>query len=87
MRTQKHGLQYFVLFNRTIELHSGLFLGCPKTYDLYAVCVSGLNRLIPRHLSESRVVYGQAVNGPLMAVRATEALRNPWGINIKFLGL
>jgi hypothetical protein len=51
----------------------------PKTYDLYAVCVSGLNRLIPRHLSESRVVYGQAVNGPLMAVRARKRCANPWG--------
>jgi hypothetical protein len=42
------------------QLHSGPFLACPKVYDLYAVCVAGLNRLIPRHLSESRVVYGQA---------------------------
>src|SRR5580698_4065435 len=41
------------------ELHSGLFLACRKTYDLYAVCFAGLNRLNPRHLSESRVVYGQ----------------------------
>jgi hypothetical protein len=32
----------------------------PKTYVLYAVCVAGLSRLIPRHLSESRVVYRQA---------------------------
>jgi hypothetical protein len=33
---------------------------CPKTYDLHAVCVVGLKRLITRHLSESRLVYGQA---------------------------
>jgi hypothetical protein len=37
----------------------------PKSYDLYAVCVAGLNRLIPRHLSESRVVYGQVARMPL----------------------
>jgi hypothetical protein len=36
-----------------------LFAASPKTYDSYAVCVSVLNRLIPRDLSESRVVYGQ----------------------------
>jgi hypothetical protein len=48
-------------------------------YDLYAVCVAGLNRLIPRHLSESRVVYGQAGNGPLMAVRARKRCANPRG--------
>jgi hypothetical protein len=34
--------------------------GAPKSYDLYAVCVARLNCLIPLHLSESRVVYGQA---------------------------
>jgi hypothetical protein len=39
---------------------AGLFAASPKTYDLYAVCVAGLNRLNPRRLSESRVVYGQA---------------------------
>jgi hypothetical protein len=32
---------------------AGLFAARPKTYDLYAVCVGGLNRVIPRHLSES----------------------------------
>jgi hypothetical protein len=42
------------------ELHSGPFLACPRMYDLYAVCVAVVNRLIPRHFSESRVVYGQA---------------------------
>jgi hypothetical protein len=39
---------------------AGLFAARPKTYDLYAVCVAGLNRLIPLSLSEFRVVYGQA---------------------------
>src|SRR5580700_2744375 len=40
-------------------------------YDLYAVCVAGLNRLIPRHLSEPRLVYGQ--------LRACGCRASGWG--------
>jgi|ERR1700730_7317429 len=57
------GLHYFERRTKAKELHSGPFLACPKMYDLYAICVAGLNRLIPRQLSESRLVYGQAIGG------------------------
>ena len=69
-------------FVPTKTVNSGSEVLQPRILPKNMICmrfVSGLNRIIPRHLSESRVVYGQAGNGPLMAVMGTEAVRKSHG--------